>query len=221
MTRRTAIASVIAIAMIGSATFAFTSSETTDEAVEKVAEISAPKEFQSLDWGDLSPPRSAEAEQAAAELNLRIDYMSDEEIETALSTIDRQGKFLVDELDDKDVSLVGYLVPLDFEADKTDEFVLVPYFGACIHVPPPHRTKLSTSSFAKALPCQRPGCIRRFVSKAGSRQRTPRRNLRMWATNSRQVTSSNKSYNSLVRGCCWRERSEIIHVPITLDLRDL
>jgi len=151
MTRRTAIASVIAIAMIGSATFAFTSSETTDEAVEKVAEISAPKEFQSLDWGDLSPPRSAEAEQAAAELNLRIDYMSDEEIETALSTIDRQGKFLVDELDDKDVSLVGYLVPLDFEADKTDEFVLVPYFGACIHVPPPPPNQIVYVKFREGL----------------------------------------------------------------------
>jgi hypothetical protein len=29
------------------------------------------------------------------------------------------------------------VVPLDFESEKVDEFFLVPFFGACIHVPPP------------------------------------------------------------------------------------
>ena len=33
--------------------------------------------------------------------------------------------------------LPGFIVPLDFEGMETSEFLLVPYFGACIHVPPP------------------------------------------------------------------------------------
>jgi hypothetical protein len=29
------------------------------------------------------------------------------------------------------------VVPLDFDATKVKEFLLVPFVGACIHVPPP------------------------------------------------------------------------------------
>lgn len=35
------------------------------------------------------------------------------------------------------VTLPGYLVPLETGRDGIREFLLVPYFGACIHVPPP------------------------------------------------------------------------------------
>lgn len=40
-------------------------------------------------------------------------------------------------LDGQWVKLPGFAVPLDFEAKKVREFLLVPYFGACIHAPPP------------------------------------------------------------------------------------
>ena len=44
----------------------------------------------------------------------------------------------VDALDGQEIALSGYLVPLDYNADQTySEFLLVPYFGACIHAPPP------------------------------------------------------------------------------------
>jgi len=48
---------------------------------------------------------------------------------------------IVTELDGKEVTLAGYAVPLDFEAETVYEFLLVPYFGACIHVPPPPRNQ--------------------------------------------------------------------------------
>jgi len=35
------------------------------------------------------------------------------------------------------VKIAGYVLPLDFEATVVKEFLLVPYVGACIHVPPP------------------------------------------------------------------------------------
>ena len=40
-------------------------------------------------------------------------------------------------LDGVDVRLPSYLLPLEFYCSKVTEFVLVPYFVACIHVPPP------------------------------------------------------------------------------------
>ena len=35
------------------------------------------------------------------------------------------------------IRIPGYVVPLDASRDKRREFLLVPYFGACIHSPPP------------------------------------------------------------------------------------
>ena len=35
------------------------------------------------------------------------------------------------------IKLPGYLVPLEEVAEGHTEFLLVPYFGACIHTPPP------------------------------------------------------------------------------------
>jgi hypothetical protein len=40
-------------------------------------------------------------------------------------------------LDGQTVKLPGYVVPLDATPEATREFLLVPYFGACIHSPPP------------------------------------------------------------------------------------
>jgi hypothetical protein len=40
-------------------------------------------------------------------------------------------------LDGKAVRIPGYVVPLEETKDGLKEFLLVPYFGACIHSPPP------------------------------------------------------------------------------------
>jgi len=40
-------------------------------------------------------------------------------------------------LDGQNVRIPGYLVPLDESKDGLIQFLLVPYFGACIHTPPP------------------------------------------------------------------------------------
>ncbi len=44
---------------------------------------------------------------------------------------------VVAELNGKRVKIGGYVVPLDFESTTVKEFLLVPFVGACIHVPPP------------------------------------------------------------------------------------
>lgn len=45
---------------------------------------------------------------------------------------------VVKSLDGKQVRMPGYIVPLDVtDEGRVIDFLLVPYFGACIHVPPP------------------------------------------------------------------------------------
>jgi len=44
---------------------------------------------------------------------------------------------VVENLDGKMVRLPGFVVPLEGDGQRVDAFFLVPYFGACIHVPPP------------------------------------------------------------------------------------
>ncbi len=41
------------------------------------------------------------------------------------------------DLDRKNVAVPGFMVPLEDDADQVTEFLLVPFAGACIHVPPP------------------------------------------------------------------------------------
>lgn len=51
--------------------------------------------------------------------------------------IERRGTLTEQKYDGEQVSIAGYLLPLDFDPSGTTEFLLVPYFGACIHEPPP------------------------------------------------------------------------------------
>ncbi|EYC50632.1 hypothetical protein AZ34_05860 [Hylemonella gracilis str. Niagara R] len=43
----------------------------------------------------------------------------------------------VPQLEGKAVKIPGFIVPLEGNANGLREFLLVPYFGACIHTPPP------------------------------------------------------------------------------------
>ncbi|NGN44732.1 DUF3299 domain-containing protein [Mesorhizobium sp. CGMCC 1.15528] len=51
--------------------------------------------------------------------------------------VERRGTLTEKTYDGKRVAIAGYLLPLDFDPAGTTEFLLVPYFGACIHEPPP------------------------------------------------------------------------------------
>ena len=57
------------------------------------------------------------------------------------------------DLNDKTVKIPGFVVPLDTDkkGDLVD-FLLVPYFGACIHVPPPPPNQIVYVKMKKAVP---------------------------------------------------------------------
>jgi len=58
---------------------------------------------------------------------------------------------VVSELNGKRVSIGGYVVPLDFESTVIKEFLLVPFVGACIHVPPPPANQIVYVKAEKGL----------------------------------------------------------------------
>ena len=58
-------------------------------------------------------------------------------LEAAEAEVRRLESTLVDKLDGQFVKIPGYALPLEFDGVAVQEFLLVPYVGACIHVPPP------------------------------------------------------------------------------------
>ncbi len=58
---------------------------------------------------------------------------------------------VVQSLHGKRVNLGGYVVPLDFDATTIKEFLLVPFVGACIHVPPPPPNQIVYVKAAKGF----------------------------------------------------------------------
>lgn len=55
------------------------------------------------------------------------------------------------DLDGTDIKMPGYVLPLDFSGTKITEFLLVPYVGACIHVPPPPPNQIVLVSVPEGL----------------------------------------------------------------------
>lgn len=55
-------------------------------------------------------------------------------------------------LDGQEVRIPGFVVPLEGDAKKITAFLLVPYFGACIHVPPPPTNQVVYVSYPKGAP---------------------------------------------------------------------
>lgn len=55
-----------------------------------------------------------------------------------LKTLDHSKKETPAEaLNNKVITIPGFMVPLEDDAEEVSEFLLVPFAGACIHVPPP------------------------------------------------------------------------------------
>lgn len=59
---------------------------------------------------------------------------------------------VVKELDGKTIKIPGFVVPLEGDDELVTEFLLVPYFGACLHVPPPPSNQIIHVTFKKGAP---------------------------------------------------------------------
>ena len=59
---------------------------------------------------------------------------------------------VVTKFNDKQVKIPGFVVPIEGDQDKITEFLLVPYFGACIHVPPPPPNQIVYVKIPEGVP---------------------------------------------------------------------
>ncbi|MSQ66075.1 MAG: DUF3299 domain-containing protein [Limnohabitans sp.] len=97
--------------------------------------------YKTIDWNDLMPdPWVKEMTKDMAAMS-KLSYLQDssDEATKAMSAIRKkldEAPIVKTQLNKK-VRIPGYAVPLDAERSEKREFLLVPYFGACIHTPPP------------------------------------------------------------------------------------
>lgn len=61
---------------------------------------------------------------------------------------------VVKELDGQLIKIPGFVVPLEGDDNKVTEFLLVPYFGACVHVPPPPSNQLIYVTLPDGAPAE-------------------------------------------------------------------
>ncbi|MTW22942.1 DUF3299 domain-containing protein [Allochromatium palmeri] len=102
------------------------------------ATLAAREGFEVLDWDDLLPP---DWQPEALLEELEVENIPDDD-PRAVAIMEQIMELwnaapTVPLLAGRRISLTGFLVPLDFESDVLSEFLLIPYYGGCIHVPPP------------------------------------------------------------------------------------
>lgn len=100
-------------------------------------------EVTELDWDALIPEewRPERALEGLSEDGASLDDISDEDprdelVMDKLMALWKQAP-VVESLDGDRVKLPGFVVLVEFDLEDVSEFLLVPYYGACIHVPPP------------------------------------------------------------------------------------
>ncbi|MEM1346760.1 MAG: DUF3299 domain-containing protein [Pseudomonadota bacterium] len=86
-----------------------------------------------LDWGDLIP----ESENGTHYDEMRTIMGIIEHSDLTSGFFQNRDASVTTEYNGQRVRLPGFMVPLDFQNEGVTVLLLVPYVGACIHVPPP------------------------------------------------------------------------------------
>ncbi|UVJ43520.1 DUF3299 domain-containing protein [Pseudomonas sp. LS1212] len=92
-----------------------------------------------LDWAEMIPPDAPKVAPKMAPIHDLSQLSNALAAESAPAARQQSPAApVVKALDGQQVKLPGYIVPLEVSDEgRTTEFLLVPYYGACIHVPPP------------------------------------------------------------------------------------
>ncbi len=96
-------------------------------------------EYKTIDWKDLIPaqpptPTNLVGTDESGSPHIPISEM------------------VVSGFDGQAIKMPGFIVPLEFKEEQvTTQFFLVPFFGACIHVPPPPPNQVVFVNYPKGL----------------------------------------------------------------------
>jgi hypothetical protein len=108
------------------------------ERLPSASDAPAKDGYKAIDW-DALIPQDWDPKQALAGLDLNKLDDNDPRANEALARLRSSWAEapVATSMNNARIRIAGFVVPLEFVGDKVTEFLLVPYFGACIHLPPP------------------------------------------------------------------------------------
>jgi len=106
--------------------FALTACKKQDEINPVKSEIS----YTEIDWDDLIPEEELLAYKDPAHSIMQSFGFNNIEAN------------MVDSMNDQYIKIPGFIVTLEMQDNAITQFFLVPYFGACIHTPPPPKNQM-------------------------------------------------------------------------------
>ncbi|MDG0996231.1 MAG: DUF3299 domain-containing protein [Gammaproteobacteria bacterium] len=144
--------------------------ESTPQADLRLESASLPiAEFKTVEWTDLIPEEDLDAllnppsylddiedgsfedfsfeDQISAQIQNSLAAANDDSYQLALSSTR-----VIEAMDGQAIRIAGFIVPLEFDDEQTiTQFFLVPFFGACIHVPPPPPNQIIFVNYPQGL----------------------------------------------------------------------
>ncbi len=103
-------------------------------------------EILQLGWLDLIPENERNLPNSLG-MSLQLDHQGETPPQSKLGSVRH-------ELNGSMVKIPGFVIPLEGDRDTVTEFMLVPFLGACIHVPPPPPNQLIYVYFKEGAPVQ-------------------------------------------------------------------
>ncbi|MDR9827062.1 DUF3299 domain-containing protein [Vibrio sp. FNV 38] len=101
--------------------------------------FSANAEVLELNWLDLVPDH--EKELVMESVRTQSQFGLHDESSTEVGEQKLLGS-VRPELNNKQVKIPGFIIPIEGTSMSVKEFLLVPFYGACIHIPPPPQNQL-------------------------------------------------------------------------------
>lgn len=115
----------------------------------------AATQFREISWDDLMPPDWDGGKFLAG---LGLDDLQDNDPRASEALAKMRAEWeqapVVAALAGQRIRIPGFVVPLEGDGKAIREFLLVPYFGACVHVPPPPANQLIHVVPDKPVPAQ-------------------------------------------------------------------
>jgi hypothetical protein len=138
--------------------------DTENSNIQKPVKQISVVNYKTVEWINLMPKDDLDAllnppDYLADIQDGSIEDQMENQIKNAISAAndDRYQQALVSanvvpEMDNQAIKIPGFIVPLEFNEDETvTQFFLVPYFGACIHQPPPPPNQIIFVNYPKGL----------------------------------------------------------------------
>ncbi|MFI3277018.1 MAG: DUF3299 domain-containing protein [Vibrio sp.] len=108
-----------------------------------ILNVSLANANQTLEWIDLIPENERSAYLAG--VDAQINHNGPQAKQSAIGAVRH-------DLDGNEITIAGFVIPLEGTESSVTEFLLVPFFGACIHVPPPPANQIIYVQFEEGAP---------------------------------------------------------------------